>query len=492
MPYLENYMIIERKKEQALLKELLDSQESKFLAVYGRRRVGKTFLISQFFNQKDIVYLEIMGLKKGSEQDHRDLFIEQIAEKLNESLFDTDADSWLKVFRILKTELNKIENKKIVLFIDELPRFCKNTKDLFLEHLGGFWETYAKNKKNMIVVVSGSSASWMIQNVIDETGTLYDRITDDMELKPFSLQETKNYLKQKGFSLEDKGIAEIYMAMGGIPKYLEYLNKDDSFFTAINRLFFTNSGKLRVEFNKLFKSLYQSKANQYKKLIIDTFSTETTIGKSLNDIFSLNKSLTDAQGNPLSSSTIRRIVDDLVSSGFILKQSPFKKNKGDGGDLYFLVDNYCIFYIYWVHNNKNISNDEHFWLKQIGTSNWNSWKGVAFESICLSHDKKIKEILQISGINTIVFGWSGSKQIDFIIDRADDCINICELKFYKEKFSLSEKEVLAIEDKILAFKIETGTKKSIIPIMITSYGCVQNEFFKKIIAKEITLFDIMN
>jgi AAA+ ATPase superfamily predicted ATPase len=485
-------MIIERKKELAVLNDLMESQESKFLAVYGRRRVGKTYLISQFFNQENVVYLEVMGLKKGSEQDHKDLFVEQISEKLNESLYDTVATTWPQVFRLLKQELNKVKDKKVVLFIDELPRFCKNTKDLFLEHLGSFWETYVRNKGNMIIVVSGSSAAWMIENVIDETGTLYDRTTDDMELKPFSLQETKSYLKQKGSSLEDKGIAEVYMAIGGIPKYLDYLNKDDSFFTAINRLFFNQSGKLRSEFNKLFKSLYQNKANQYKKLIIDTFSTETTIGKTLEEIFETNKNLMDSKGQTLSKSTLRRIVDDLVASGFILKQSPFKKTKGDGGDLYFLVDNYCIFYIYWVHNNKNISSDDQFWLKQIGTQNWNSWKGLAFESICLTHDKKIKEILQISGINTVIHGWNGSKQIDLVIDRADDCINVCELKFYKDKYSISEEYALEIEDKIKAFKIETGTKKSIIPIMITSYGCVQNEFFKKMIAKQITLLDIMN
>lgn len=485
-------MIIERKKEQEILKTLLETTESQFLAIYGRRRVGKTYLISKYYNQPDIVFLEVMGLKRGSEQDHKDLFVEEIASKLNESLFDTYVKSWPQVFRLLKSELNKIKDKKIVLFIDELPRFCKSTKDLFLEHLGGFWETYAKNKGNIIIVVSGSSASWMIENVVNETGTLYDRITEEIELKPFTLQETKIYLKAKGVLLEDKAIAEIYMAVGGIPKYLDYVQKDDSFFTAINRLFFNRSGKLRIEFGKLFKSLYQNKANQYKNLIIDTFSSELTIGKNIDDILKINKNLVDSEGKKISERTVRRMVDELVASGFILKQNPFKKNKGDGGDLYFLADNYCIFYIYWIHNNKNVSQDEEFWLKQIGTATWNSWKGFAFEAICLTHQQKIKDVLRISGIDTVVSGWKGTKQIDLLIDRADDCVNVCELKFYNEKFSISEKYKEEIESKIAALKSQTGTKKSIIPIMITSYGCIHNEYYKSIISKEVTLFDLMN
>ena len=484
-------MIIERKKEQEILKNLANSNKSEFLAVYGRRRIGKTFLISNFFNKSEYVYLEFIGLKKGTDEAHRDLFIDEIATKLNEDLYDKETQNWRQIFRILQGELTKIQDKKIVIFIDELPRFCKNKKDLFLEQLAYFWEHYISKRNDMILVVSGSSASWMIEHIINETGTLYDRITEEMELKPLTLKETKSYLFHKGIKLEDKNIAEIYMAIGGIPKYLDYIQSGDSFFTAINRLFFQRSARLRVEFNKLFKSLYQSKANQYKHLLIKTFSSSHTIGKTIDEIVTLNLREEREDEPALTRKTIERIVEDLVACGFLLKQEPIARTKGNGGHLYFLIDSYSIFYIYWIHNKPTTSDDE-FWIKQIDTPNWNSWKGYAFESICLMHEKTIKELLGISGMKADAYGWAGAKQIDLILDRSDDCINIFELKFYKEKYSISSEYLADIESKIKAFKMSTKTKKSIIPVMITSYGCVHNEHYKSIIAKEITLYEIMN
>lgn len=477
-------MILERKKEQKILENVLNSQKAEFVCIYGRRRVGKTFLISNFFNKPEIIYLSFLGLKKERDSNHRRLFVEEISSKLNESLYDTETSNWIQIFRILKKELDKILNKKIVMFIDELPRICQGKQNKFLEQLTHFWETYAQKNHNIKIIVSGSSASWIIENIINSTGSLYGRTTCEFELKSFSLLETKNYLKAKNVNLEDKQIAEIYMAIGGIPKYLDMIDPADSFHTAINRLFFERGSPLRVEFNVLFQSLFQSKSNQYKDLLISSFSTSITIGKTLNDIFLNYKKI----NNKISQRTVKRIIDDLVSSGFLKKQISYDK---ETKELFFLIDNYSIFYIYWIYN-KNIIEDDNFWIKNIGSPVWNSWKGIAFESICLTHELKIKEVLGIAGISSSIFGWRGDKQIDLVIDRGDDCINILELKFYKDVFDFGKEDMESIELKIKDFKEKTKTKKSIIPIMITSFGCSKSSFYKSVISKEITLFDLMN
>jgi AAA+ ATPase superfamily predicted ATPase len=479
--------IIARNQEKLILKSIMNSNKAEFLTIYGRRRIGKTYLISTFFNQPDNIYLEFTGLKKADDNLHRENFIEEIASKLNDALYEHETKNWTQVFRLLKKEISLIKDKKVIIFIDELPRFCAIPKVNFLEQLAHLWESFLSKQSNIVLVVSGSSASWMIQNIINETGTLYDRVTESIELLPLSLKETKEYLHKKNIKLNDKDIAELYMAIGGIPKYLDYVKSDESAFTAINRLFFNKGSILRVEFDKLFKSLYQEKSIRYKTILINAFSQENTIGKTIDQIYLQNKEL------HITKQTVQRIINDLVACGFIKKQEPFKVGKGGGNSLYYISDNYCIFYIRWILNSEAMTaQSSTFWIEQLDTPKWNAWKGFAFESICLAHHQQIKELLGLKGISTSMFGWHGSKQIDLLLDRSDNCINVFELKFYKDKFSISEEYAEELVEKFNALKLESKTKKSLIPIMITSYGCIRNSNYQGLIAGEITLLDLMN
>jgi len=364
-------MILERKKELIELNRLQQSNKAEFLAIYGRRRIGKTYLISNFFNNENNIYFSLMGIKQGKEDDHKELFLEEIGSSFNQEININETLSWTKLFKLLGNEINKLKtNKKIIIFIDELPRFCAN-KSIFLEHLAIFWEQFAVPYQNIILIISGSSASWMIDNVINATGSLYDRITHTMELRQLSLEESKHYLQAKGINLSDKMIAELYMAFGGIPKYLDYIEKDDSATTAINRLYFKYNSILRNEFNLLFKSLYNKKATDYKTVLL-SFTKELTIGNTIESLQQKHPNITK--------STIRRIVNDLTKCGFLYKQEIIQHKKGNNQFLYFIVDNYSIFYLKWIHG-KSLNQEEDFWTTQVGTPTWNSWKGLAAFSV---------------------------------------------------------------------------------------------------------------
>lgn len=473
--------LVGRKKEIAILKELLQSDESEFVALYGRRRVGKTFLIESIY-QKEIVFT-ITGLNNTG----KDLQLENFTNALNNQLgrlgqIPTVPQSWLKAFDILKKYLEQVRRThKKVIFIDELP-WLATSKSGFLPALENFWNSWASKRTDIILIVCGSAASWMISNVVRNKGGLHNRITKRIRLLPFNLSETEHFLQSRNVQLERYDIVQLYMVMGGIPHYLKEVKRGQSATQVIDEVCFSKDGLLRDEFDNLYQGLF-NKPERYINIV--KALAQTPKGLIRSELMQKTKLTTGG--------TTTKIFDALEESGFIIKYLPLGNNLKLS--LYKLSDPYSAFYLKFIANSRASGTGS--WIKKSATSSWKSWSGFAFERLCLAHITQIKSALGISGIYTEESAWkfTGNKkelgtQIDLLIDRGDRAINICEIKFSEEAFTITKKYADDLRKKLSIFKQQTKSKKTQFLTMITTYGVTTNQYSTSLVHQNITMDDL--
>jgi hypothetical protein len=342
--------------------------------------------------------------------------------------------------------------------------------------------------KNVIMIICGSSASWVIRNIINNKGGLHGRVTRKMRLLPFTLSETEKYLQSRQIELDRKQIIDIYMAMGGVPKYLSYITRGKSAAQNINDVCFSLNGGLYREFDNLYKSLFESYEHHIAIVKVLARASEGLTKDELLD-----------KAKITSGGTSSKMIEELVDAGFLVYVPSFNKKKTVG--VYRLIDEYSIFYLMWILENSNIgleNVDAEFWMKKYGTSKWNAWSGLAFESLCLKHSKKIKKALGISGISTVESGWryvakakgQQSTQIDLVIDRADKCINLCEMKYTDAEFVVDKEYAEKLKNKKKIFKEQTQTPKTLFMTMVTTYGVKKNAHYLSVIDNQLTMNDL--
>lgn len=483
-----NTIIIGRENELEMLQNIYESKEAEFLAIYGRRRIGKTYLISEFFKNKDI-YFEITGMKGASLNEQLFQFAYEFSRQFNKKERIPTPKNWAMAFNLLHGAIEKIESgKKIILFFDEVP-WLASPRSKFLNVLEHFWNRYLSRNKNVILIICGSSASWVIKNIINNKGGLHGRVTRKIRLLPFTLLETEQYLKSRNIELDRKQIIDIYMVMGGVPKYLSYVTRGKSAVQIINEVCFSLNGGLYGEFNNLYKSLFE---NFERHIAIVKALAKNFEGLTKDEL--LNKVKLTSGGYST------RIIEDLIDAGFIICVPSFDKKKFGG--VYRLIDEYSFFYLTWIEENLNIgleSIDLEFWIKKHRTPEWNVWSGFAFESICLKHIQKIKKALGISGISTTESRWhflpkinqnQKGAQIDLIINRADKCINLCEMKYSDTEFVIDKEYLEKLQNKKNVFKQQTETSKTLFTTMITPYGVKKNSHYLSIVDSELTINDL--
>jgi len=467
--------IIGRRSEKAILQRLVNSNDPEFLAVYGRRRVGKTYLITEFFKDKGLC-LEITGSPSGPKELHLSRFYTELSHTFSVKNSNYDISDWDNAFSSLIEAVDdyhaKNPGKKVILFFDEVPWLDKNSSG-FLSALDYCWNKYLSKSKNnyILTVICGSAASWMIKKIVNDKGGLHNRLTEIINLSPFSLSETKEYLKSRNIILENKQIVDIYMAFGGIPTYLSHISLGLSSSQIINEVCFTKGRFLNEEFHRLYSSLFKNYHNHIK--IIRSLASAP---KGLTRGELLNKAKLSAGGE----SSI--LLQELKESGFISSYSTFKKKSRDC--FYRLTDEYSLFYLKWIEPATfTESIDTNYWLRISESHSWLSWAGYAFENICLKHIQKIKVSLGISGILTTESQWEykpqngtdkKGAQIDLIIARADKTINLCEIKFCKDIYSISSEYAEKLEYKKTIFREKTKCKDLLLTTMITTYGVKEN------------------
>ena len=466
--------IVGRKREIDLLNRFIDSDEAEFVAVYGRRRVGKTYLVKSLF-QKDFSFymtgLANSDLKKQL-QNFSDAFSQYFSTKAT-------VKKWFEAFNLLRDELSKSHKGKKIIFIDELPWFDTAKSD-FVSALEHFWNSWASDDPSIKLIVCGSATSWMMNKLINNKGGLHNRVTHQIKLSPFTLGECEEFLKMKNFAMDRFEIAQFYMVFGGIPYYLKLLDNGESLAQNVDRLLFSEDGELRNEFHNLYRALFR---NSEKYIAIVEVLAQKKKGITRNTLI---KELSVE-----SSGAISKALDDLENCGFIRRYSPFGKKTKD--ELMQLVDFYTLFYFRFLA--KRAKGRCNQWLQIQGKPEYNSWCGYAFEMLCLQHYPQILTALGISGIESAPCSWTYTEkdgiQFDLLIDRIDNVINICEMKFSTSPCEVTQEYLTGLLEKVNRFKQITKTRKSPMLTFVTSQGLKPNSYARQI-PKSITLDSLYN
>ena len=472
-------ILVSRKEEKQRLQIALKSNKPELIALIGRRRVGKTFLVRKAY--EDHIKLEITGLQKGKQKSQlKNFYISMRAYGLSPNK-EEEHDNWLDTFSLLTQQLEKLNlSKKYVVFFDELPWMAGKRSD-FIEGFSYFWNSWA-SKQPIVVVICGSATSWMIEKVINDTGGLHNRVTDILHLHPFTLKETEEFLAAKNIKYPRYQILLLYMALGGIPMYLDFIRKDLSVVQNINNLCFKTAGFLHDEFNRLFPALFER--HERHTSIVRALASKQR-GLTRQELLKLTKL---PNGGSFS-----KTLKELQQSDFIKKFSTLGKKKK--ATLYRLTDAYCLFYLHQIEPNKDsyTLDFEQLFL----TAAFKSWSGYAYENVCFAHIYQIKSALGISGILTKIFSYIAKPtedlpgtQIDLLIDRNDHSIHICEVKFSNSPFIVDKKTANNLRQKKAVFKQHSKTKKHLFITFITTFGLVENTWAKELVDQTLTMDDL--
>ena len=467
MPVNYSIMLIGRDKEKAILQEALDKEESQFIAVYGRRRVGKTFLIRESYGYQ--FYFQFTGAAHTSLKNQLTRFVFALQEQ---GLKDAprQINSWLEAFSLLKQLINQKDGGKKVIFLDELP-WLDSPRSGFLSELEVFWNGWASARKDIVLVVCGSATSWMVNKIIKNKGGLHNRLTQRIALKPFTLKHCKQLTISNGVEFSQRQLLEAYMIFGGVPYYWSLLKKGASLAQEIDRLIFSEDGDLYDEFSMLYASLFK-KPEPYIKVI--SLLSNKNYGMTRQELISA--------GGFDENGAFSDLLSDLEWCGFIRSYQNTGKRVKDA--VYQLIDNYTVFYYSFVKNRRRSKN---YWQSMQGKPEYNAWCGLAFERVCLWHTEQIKAKLGISGIVTTEYAWrnvanneiSGA-QIDLLIERGDGIIDICEIKFSVEEYSITKEYMEKLLHKKYVYKSVTKTRKAVHLVMITTFGLTKNAYFGEI------------
>ncbi len=476
---MKNPLLVGRTHEIKELQRLLTTQESELVSVIGRRRVGKTFLVQTVYAEQ--LVFELTGIQNASTRQQLHQFA--VALQLQSKLMVSVPKTWLDAFHLLIQYLEtipKVTIEKKVIFLDELPWLATPRSD-FLMAFSFFWNSWAV-KNNIVVVICGSAASWMIQKVIHHKGGLHNRVTKRIYLYPFTLHETELFLKSKGLNFNRYQITELYLAIGGIPHYLKEIRNGESVAQNIDKLCFDPNGLLYDEFKLLYPALFEHADNHIT--IVRTLATKHS-GMTRNDIVKYSK-LPNGGG-------LTKTLEELTYAGFISEFKSFDKTKKE--ILYRLTDEYSLFYLKFIEKMKNDGSG--IWQQFEQTQQYRIWSGYAFESICLKHLATIKQQLGITGIyaTTSSFYHKGATgmegcQVDMLIDRNDRVINLCEIKWATAEYIISKSYATELRQKVALFKHYSETKKQIFLTFISTYGVLPNEHSRGLVDKELTLDDL--
>ncbi len=469
--------IIGRKNEIKQLTDYYNSGRAEFIAIYGRRRIGKTYLVRNVFRGQ--FCFEMSGsIGAGSEAQ-----MSNFVHALHDYGYHTNVSpkTWTDAFfalrSILKERIGKGE--RLVLFIDELQ--CLDTpKSGFLQAFEHFWNSWASDHSEIMLIVCGSATSWMVGNLIDSHGGLHNRITHEIHLAPFSLAETEEMLLASGFMWHRLSILQAYSIMGGVPYYLGLLEKDKSLEGNIDCLFFSERGELRREYHRLYASLFKN-SEIYMKVIEALASCKQGLTRK-----QIAEKIKSASGGSLT-----KVIKELVNCDFVRGYNTRERKIKQKDQIYQLTDLYTLFYMQFCHK---ATTDEHYWTNIMGKPVQNTWYGLSFERVCMLHIPQIKKKLGIDRIHTEYYSWRSREsepaaQIDLIIERADNMTNVCEIKYSQLPYSITKEEESRIRNRIADFVSETGIRTGILPTMITTFG-IRNNAYSSIAQVSLTMDDL--
>ncbi len=483
--------LIGRKEELKVLQDLLDSKQPEFLAIYGRRRIGKTFLIKQFFSEKKCFFFNVTGVKEGKTEVQINRFVKEIGRVFYKGTEIKEQKNWLDAFDALTDAIGKFvsDNHQVVLFLDEFPWMTTHKSGL-LQALDHFWNRYWSNDSRIKLIICGSSASWIINKIINNKAGLHNRITRKIQLMPFNLKETNEFLLAQGIKLNYKQVTHLYMMTGGVPYYLQSLQKGLSATELIQHLAFRQNSPLFSEFDNLFSSLFEETETYIELLRIIAKNRSGTGQKEI-----IQQSNYFSRGGRV----VKKLME-LEEAGFIISFTPHLHKKR--GIYYRLIDEYTLFYLDWIEPIRNTlqknSLEQGYWEGKQNSGKWHNWAGYAFEAICYKHLSQIRKKLHMNP-TAVANGWryvpaaksqDQGAQIDLLFDRDDDAITLCEIKYTYEPFQVTKHYAEQLRRKFTVFKQKTRTKKQIFCAMISANGLKKTLYSEEMIQDVVTLEDL--
>lgn len=479
---LNNYfdmksLIIAREKEQAMLDRLLTEPTSQLLTVYGRRRIGKTFLIREYFDDNFAFKHTAVSPLEFKDKDEKLLYriqLDEFAHSMEKygARLDDPLKDWFDAFHKLEDFLSKKRSKKkMVVFIDEMP-WLDTPRSGFMSAFEHFWNDWGCGKHNLLLIVCGSATTWMLDKLINNNGGLYGRTNREMHIHPFTLSETQRYLESRNVTMDRYDIVQTYMMMGGVAYYMSFFEPGRSLAENIDAVFFREGGFLGSEYDRLFTSLFADNKN-YRKIV--EYLSSLRYGATRPQI-SEKTGITEG-------GTLSDILKALVKSDLVTTYYNFGETKRN---LYYkLTDMFCLFYLGFV--SRNPTNNPHYWYDNQNSPKLNSWRGIAFEDVCFVHQDQIRAALGISGVQSEIYPWktlgeneSSGAQIDMLIDRADRVVNLCEMKFTRDEFIIDKDYDAKLRAKIEALTRATKNKKNIQTTIVTTYGLKSNMYSSRI------------
>ena len=471
--------MIAREHEQKELMKAYKSQQSEFVAVYGRRRIGKTFLVRETFD--GMFAFQHTGVARGKQRRQLTEFRRSLRNSgCTEIGTITD---WFDAFDCLGKFIAGLPALRKVIFLDELPWMDTGRAD-FVSALEHFWNGWASARKDILLIVCGSATSWMIDKVIKDKGGLHNRVTRNVFLDAFTLAECRSYVDAMGWPMTDKEIVETYMAIGGVPFYWTLLEKGNSVAQNFNLLFFGEHARMKNEFSQLYASLFKRPETYLK--VVCALSCDKA---GLTRLEIIERAKVSNNGK------LRVVLKELEACGFIRRYVGFGKRKRDS--VYQLVDPFTLFYFQFMRGESNT--DPEFWMTHVSSPAISAWRGLAFERLCLQHVRQIKAALGIAGVRTNICSWfqppgrdgTEGAQIDLVIDRADGVTNLCEIKYCRGVYHLSKEECGRMLKRREIFQSATRTRKSVHLTMITPEGVAESPE-RHFLQSELTLDDLFS
>lgn len=469
--------LVGRERERQVLAEALESRESELVAVYGRRRVGKTFLVRQFVGER--MAFELVGSREGDMQAQLASFARSLTRATSAPTALTSPASWQEAFAQLESAFEKrSRGQKRVVFFDEVP-WLATRRSGFLSAFEHFWNSWASRQNDLVVIICGSAASWMLRKVVSQRGGLHNRVTRRIRLQPFTLKECEAYLGSRGVKLGRYQTLELYMAMGGVPHYLKQVRRGESAAQNIDRMCFSSDGLLRGEMDDLYPALFE-KPERHEQVVQALVKKKR--GMTRQQI---------VEATSLSSGgTTSKVLAELEESGFVVRTSQYDKHLRDA--VYRLNDEYTLFYYTWIAKHRGQTDGA--WQRKQNSPAMRAWSGLSFEAACLKHVAGIARALGISGVDRTEATWlhRGSEQdegaqIDLLIDRADRTINLCEMKFSETTFTISRAYGRELARKADVFRRVTGTRKALLLTLVTTYGVVDNQHARDLGVRGVTM-----
>jgi len=477
-------MLVGRNKEITRLEKTYQSSQAELVVLYGRRRIGKTFLIRYFFEEKQCPFFQATGLQKGSLKKQLEHFAEALAKTFTNNIPIKEPTSWDDAFKTLTQFIETADvQHKVVIFLDELPWMATRRSGL-LEALDYYWNQHWSRNSNIIVIICGSSASWLINNIIYNKAGLHNRCTCEIKLEPFNLSETEAFLQSRHIKLNRQHILEIYMALGGVPYYLKYIEPDLTATENIQAILFAENAPLKEEFKKLFSSLFVN-PDAYIELIKLISEKKGGVERAWLE----SKSKLSPGGGRLTER-----LTQLEQTNFINTLIPAEKQRGE---YYKVIDEFCLFYMSWLSNNGGKKLLPDHWLRQTKKPIYHVWAGYAFEAVCHKHMMQIIKKLNILTAESIS-AWrltanrehEQGAQIDFLVNRDDDAITIGEIKYTDDPFIIDKQYAETLAKKLDVFKNKTKTKKQLFVVLISANGLKKNQYSNQLISGLVTLEDL--